>query len=556
MLLKENLPRSDSPVKSRRSRQEVARLVDLWQNSPKQSQQAFAQTHQIPPRTFASWVKRYEDLPGSPQAKEFFESEAGLAFLHRFQVAAHLCFNQVGNCGIRLLCEFFQHCELFPYLACSYGAQQQFARELQTAILDYGQEQSEQLRQSMPHQSITLAEDETFHPQTCLVAIEPVSNFILVEQYAASRDAPTWTQVVTTATAPYDVTVIQVTSDAARGLIAHAQNELGVHHSPDLFHIQQDIWASIGPGIKAEICQHQSAAEEHLKQAQGFRQQQEQAQNQRKRGRPLDYQTRIDLREALAGHYQRRQADAEGRREKLKEESRRLRDSYHPFNLQTGTPRKEGTARQVLTACFDRLDHLAKGGQSTEKSQKRLAKARRQLKKMIQTVAWFWAMVDLTLKPLGLNNSQRRAMEQLIASAYLNRVAGQARDPEQRSELRQRAVSLREQALSRDGPLASTDDSVQAQYLEIAESCAQFFQRSSSCVEGRNGQLALRHHTFHRLSTTKLSVLTVLHNYWLRRADGTTAAERFFGQPPADLLTELLSRLPVPARGAQRRRAA
>ena len=222
----------------------------------------------------------------------FFESEAGLAFLHRFQVAAHLCFNQVGNCGIRLLCKFFQHCELSPYLACSYGAQQQFARELQTAILDYGQEQSEQLRQSMPHQSITLAEDETFHPQTCLVAIEPVSNFILVEQYAEARDASTWTQVVTTATAPYDVTVIQVTSDAARGLIAHAQDELGVHHSPDLFHIQQDIWRSIGPGIKAEICQHQSVAEEHLKQARGFRQQQEQAQNQRKRGRPLDYQTR------------------------------------------------------------------------------------------------------------------------------------------------------------------------------------------------------------------------------------------------------------------------
>ncbi len=275
MFLKDNLPQSDAPVKPRWPRQEVARLWDLWQNTPDQSQQAFAQTHQVPPRTFASWVARDQNAPGSAQAKAFFESEAGLAFLHRLQVAAHLCFNQVGNCGIRLLCEFFQHCELSRYLACSFGAQQKFAQRLQTAILDYGQQESERLRQSMPHQTLSLAEDETFHPQTCLVAIEPVSNFILVEQYAEARDASTWTQVVTTAIAAYDVTVIQVTSDAARGLIAHAQNELGVHHSPDLFHIQQDIWAAIGPGLHAEIRQHQSAAEERLGQAQAFREQQE-----------------------------------------------------------------------------------------------------------------------------------------------------------------------------------------------------------------------------------------------------------------------------------------
>jgi hypothetical protein len=556
VFLDHNLSQSDSPVKPRWSRQEVARLLDLWHNTPDQSLQAFAQAHQVPSRTFAFWIERYQNLPGSAQAKAFFESEAGLAFLHRLQLAAHLCFNQAGNCGIRLLCECFQLCELSPYLACSHGSQWQFAQRLQTAILDYGQQESERLSSCMSHKTITLAEDETFHPQTCLVAIEPVSNFILVEQYEEARDALTWTQVVTTAIAPYDVTVIQVTSDAARGLIAHAQNALGVHHSPDLFHIQQDIWASIGPLLRAEIRQHQSAAEERLQQAQAFREQQEQAQNQRKPGRPFDYQMRIDTCEAFAGSYQRKQADAEGRLEKLKAETKQLRDSYHPFNLQTGAARKEGTADRVLTKCFDRLEQLAEQGKPTEKSRKRLAKARRQLKKMIQTIVWFWAMVRLTLKPLGLNRAQRRAMEQLIASAYLKRVAEQTRDPEQRSELRQRSVLLREQALSRDGPLASIDDSVQAQYQEIAESCAQFFQRSSSCVEGRNGQLALRHHTFHRLSASKLSALTVLHNYWIRRVDGTTAAERFFGQPPADLFAELLSRLPVPSRGAQSRRAA
>lgn len=72
-------------------------------------------------------------------------------------------------------------------------------------------------------------------------------------------------------------------------------------------------------------------------------------------------------------------------------------------------------------------------------------------------------------------------------------------------------------------------------------------------MEGRNGQLALRHHSLHRLSKQRLQVLTALHNYWLKRRDGTTAAERFFGQKPADLFEWLLERLPLPARPARQR---
>ena len=82
---------------------------------------------------------------------------------------------------------------------------------------------------------------------------------------------------------------------------------------------------------------------------------------------------------------------------------------------------------------------------------------------------------------------------------------------------------------------------------------AGWFARSSSAVEGRNGQLALRYHSLHRLPTRKLQALTAVHNYWLRRGDGTTAAERFFGAKPADLFEYLVERLPVPARPAKRR---
>lgn len=83
---------------------------------------------------------------------------------------------------------------------------------------------------------------------------------------------------------------------------------------------------------------------------------------------------------------------------------------------------------------------------------------------------------------------------------------------------------------------------------EAAKQCAYLFQRSSSCVEGRNGQLSLWHHGLHRLSAQKLKVLTTLHNYYIKRKDGTTAAERFFEQKPKDLFEYLLTLSPYPVR--------
>jgi hypothetical protein len=88
---------------------------------------------------------------------------------------------------------------------------------------------------------------------------------------------------------------------------------------------------------------------------------------------------------------------------------------------------------------------------------------------------------------------------------------------------------------------------------QVATDSAHLFQRSSSCVEGRHGQLALHHHHLHRIRPRKLAALTTVHNYFIRRPDGTTPAERFFGSKPADLFEWLLNHVPMPARPARKR---
>ena len=44
----------------------------------------------------------------------------------------------------------------------------------------------------MPAKDITLTQDETFTGGLCLVGMEPVSNYILLEQAAQARDHDTW----------------------------------------------------------------------------------------------------------------------------------------------------------------------------------------------------------------------------------------------------------------------------------------------------------------------------------------------------------------------------
>ncbi len=78
---------------------------------------------------------------------------------------------------------------------------------------------SARLAAGQPQRQITVDEEETFPPQMGLVALEPVSGFLLLEPYAADRKAATWTQALQAALVGLNVAVIQGTSDEATALL-------------------------------------------------------------------------------------------------------------------------------------------------------------------------------------------------------------------------------------------------------------------------------------------------------------------------------------------------
>src|SRR5919198_3427938 len=87
----------------------------------------------------------------------------------------------------------------------------------------------------------------------------------------------------------------------------------------------------------------------------------------------------------------------------------------------------------------------------------------------------------------------------------------------------------------------------QSQLKDKAHTLADVFQRSSSNVEGRNGYLSLRNHALRGLDPPrKRTCLTAVHNFLLTRSDGTTAAERFFGQKPRSMFATILASVEIP----------
>jgi hypothetical protein len=526
---------------------------------PPTSQRQFAQQAGVPRSTFQYWEqqRRHPDL--EPELVAFCESPAGLRFLRRLVTALHLVYHQAGHAGLRPLGSFLRLTQLDHFVAPSYGSQQAFAVQLRDQLIAYGAAERPRLAADMTPQDVTLCADENFHgAQACLVAIEPVSNFLLVEAYHDRRDGATWTTAIQQGVVGLPVTVVQLTSDQARGLLACARDGLEAQHSPDLFHNQRELTQRFSLPLQRQVDAAEQNEERRRQQTQEVQRVQEQYQRgPRPPGRPPDFAGDLYWSKRWQEQAAAAVTACRARQEQARAAVREFGDAYHPFDATSGRPVPAAEVGQRLAASLDTLQAVATAAELGERSQEAVLRVRGWLGRLVATVAWFWGRVQEWVEGLGLSAAAQRVVsEQLLPGLYWQQAAERGRDAEQRQQRRTLAQRLLEAAWSKASPLTALPAAEQEQVRRVAAQVGALFQRSSSCVEGRNGRLSLCHHGQGALSGPRLQALTVVHNYLVERADGTTAAERFFGSKPHDLFGWLLQRLPEiprPARGASRK---
>jgi Family of unknown function (DUF6399) len=528
-------------------RADVGKAFDAFSEPTAWSQRQYAKEYDIPRSTLGYWLRRDDPAAADPVAA-FCHSAAGQSFLKGIVLSALCTFSLEGACGIRLLGTFLQRSGLDRFVGASRGALLPLLNALETHLAAFEDQERPALAEGMPAKTITAAVDEHFHAvKPCLVAIEPVSNFILVECYRDRRDADTWKAALLEGTQGMKVEIVLLTSDLARALICCAEKGLQVAHSPDLFHGQRDLLKPLLLPLSRPLQQAQKDLEKAEKRI---------ATLDCPEGTPQPKQDLLALIESVRHELAitTRLEEAKQRLATAVQEVRGVGDDYHPFDRDTGQPVTAAQVGERLTKHLEGIAEVIREANLGERVAQGLNKTRTWVSTLMGCVAWFWSLVDARVEELELSEAQaRQVREKLLPGHYWEMAAGRARTVAERKRLRKLAAALQQEAWQEGGALASLSAEERREVARVAQESAGLFSRSSSCVEGRNGRLSLHHHGHGQVSAARLTALRVIHNYLVKRADGTTAGERFFGQQHKDVFSWLLQRLPDLPRPAAKR---
>jgi hypothetical protein len=533
-------------------RMEQARHVDDCRSLRQQglSERRVAVKLAVPRSTLQAWRAHGETLDADPQVVAFFESPAGLAFLHRLLAAIHLVFVELGACGIRLVSRALEMAGLDRFVGCAYESQRKVNVAVQQQVVDFAKSEKARLAAGMPIKDVTVAQDETFSGGMTLVAIEPDSGFILLEETAKARDQVAWKVAMDEALMGLKCNVIQSTSDEAAGLLAYAEHALGAHHSPDLFHVQQELSRGVsGPMAIKERAAEKAvlAAEVALAKVRADKASYQAASpSARGPGRPPDWDSRILEAEKVVANATAERKRLDAVRTEARGHIKGFGEDYHFAAPNSGERSSGSVIERALQQRIYKIAGICEQERLGTASMERIMKAERVLPKMAATIDFVSGYVRRQVDKLGLGGSAAHAFHsKLIPASYLERLSARSKVAE-RSKMREMAASMVAPLFAAGGAFADLDAAGRELLTLEADRLARIFQRSSSCVEGRNGVLAFRHQELRGIRPRKRQCLTALHNFFIVRRDGTTAAERLFEAKPRDLFRSVLDGVDVP----------
>ena len=542
----QDMPQINHSSQPRWDRFERADLFEQYRALRTQgiSERQAAKELKVPRTTLQAWRRWHDTLDMCPHVADFFQSGPGLAFLHRLVIAFHLVCVEVGACGIRLVCLFLHWTGLNRFVAASYGAQQQVHLQVEQALVTYDHDETARLASGMPQKDLTVTQDETFTGGLCLITMDPESNCILLEQLAQARDQITWDDLMAPALAPLKCRVIQSTSDEAPGLLAYVEHDLEAHHSPDFFHVQHELVKAVsGPMATKERAALKAVTEAtaQLERLQSDPQSAGDESEKHRPGRPPKEPVRLEHAEQVLAAARRDHERLAEQREQVKASIRGIGHDDHCVDLERGVRRNGHLIAYDIQGHIEQIRTVAQQEALSQSCVERIDKAERVVPKMQATIEFVSRYVGQQVAQLDLTPPASFAMHaKLIPSYYLDRVAG-TRTVSDGDPLRELAERLRAPLVEPGGVLSALSPEAQHHLHDEAKRLAAVFQRSSSNVEGRNGSLSLRSHQLRGLDLPrKRACFTAMHNFLLTRPDGTTAAERFFGQKPRSMFAAIL----------------
>ena len=460
----------------------------------------------------------------------FWSSAAGMVYLIRLVVATLYCFGIKQGVGAESLSEFFRLIELERHMGTSPSALRAFKQRLIRLIEQYGTEQLSTIETPKSKQVI-LGSDETFFDVPILVLMELASGYIFFERAQQTRSFESWTEQVNTVNLPKEWTIAAMVSDGAKALVKLAVDTLQCVHLPDVFHLLRDLgqpWVSyLGRERKRLEREAKALAERQDKR----RNSTQQAAYERQ----------------LQQHHQQCHALAQWD-EGYQQTIRAITTAIHPFSVETGEWQLWCELEHRLREPLRQMETLAKQLELS-KAISAIETFRTHIPDIAHGLSLWWRGVidelnQRTQDPL----IQAWVVSTLLPSLYWHQQAQKTRTPSLKAIYQQAAQRADDCLAAHPMSAQLQPDHYQAWRIWAQQQCTRF-QRTSSAIEGRNGQLSRLHHATRGFSPELLNALTLIHNFDVRRADGTTPAERLFEQPFPSLfewLVEQVDAIPLP----------
>jgi hypothetical protein len=501
--------------RGKKSLRQIATLINRSKSSVHRHQKAQARRNQYPES--ALW-----------------ETEAGEAWLRQLTFAVLYIFGMECHVGAGKLAQFFKLIRIDTHVGVSPSALSWQLNHMES-LLPLFQQQCEKDASAQPRSTVVAMDETFFGDFLILVLMDLSSGYLILEDISHDRRFDTWFEKAIPRLKELGIDVNHAVSDRAKALIKLAITGFDCQSGADLFHAQHDVskWLGATLGRRHEQAKTKLETAEALLQKKPDNNLTELVQVvDAERAYKQIQETRADYHENLAG----------------------IAEDVHPFSLSSRLPNR---AEQVISNLEKRALAFKKIAQSQDisDSKQTLNKFRNQLNDLAANVETWWLWVMEILAGLSVDEAtQYWLIHALLPTVYWHQQLHKTQNPRQREKYRQ-AWQQAAQDLQTDVFTATLPESELQHWLEWAEWMARNFHRSSSAVEGRNGYLSQMYHNGRGLTEKRLRALTVIHNYGLKRADGTTVAMRLFGRDFPDLfswLVDEMGALPLPRKGRER----
>jgi hypothetical protein len=473
-------------------------------------------------------IERRNQYPES----EWWETEAGSAWLKLLVLGSIFFFGIKHGIGVGELSQFLKALRLGLYVGCSPSALDHLKQQMKDTLEAYEAAQAEHC-QPQAGQGICVGADEVFFGLPVLVLAELASGYVLTEVQAEDRSYETWKAQIEPWWTQAGWQCHFMVSDRAKALIKLATDGLGCVSVADLFHALRSLGQPIGSALGRQQAQL-------AKQINTFKARREDTQDEAKRVQLSQQLSELSTQQAALAQDQQHYQEA----------MTSISLCLHPFTLDTAEPQTGSEIASALDPTLTHLRHLATTyGQ--QKAVLAIETFEQQLPDLVQGLHawWQWAIQALGAQTPNID-IQNWVLGSLLPWVYWLQQVDKTQHSELKARYQQATDTAAKQLLTHPLTQSMPGNERQA-WIDWARWMANNYQRTSSAIEGRNGYLTRLHHAGRGFSTQTLKVLTILHNFHLKRPDGTTAAQRLFDYEFPDLfewVVEHMSDLPLARR--------